>query len=41
MEENTYKDENIAIGFFNQVTFNSCIVGFTTTANAMCASILA
>jgi hypothetical protein len=41
MEANTCKDENIAIGFFNPVTFNSCTVDFTTTTDAMCDSILA
>ena len=41
MEANTCKDKNIAIGFFNPVTFNSCTVGFTTMTDAMCASILA
>jgi hypothetical protein len=41
MEANTCKDKNIAIGFFNLVTFNSYIVGFTTMTDALCASILA
>ena len=41
MEANTCKDENIVIGFFNPVTFNSSIVDFTTTMEAMCDSILA
>ena len=41
MEANTCKDKNIAIGFFNPVTFNSCTVGFTTMSDAMCDSILA
>ena len=41
MEANTCKDKNIAIGFFNPVTFNSSIVDFTTMTEAMCDSILA
>jgi len=41
MEANTCKDENIAIGFFNPMTFNSCTVGFTTTTDTICDCILA
>ena len=41
MEANTCKDKNIAIGFFNPVTFNSCTVDFATMMDAMCDSILA
>jgi hypothetical protein len=41
MEANTCKDENKAIGLFNPVTFNSSIVDFTMTTDAMCHSILA
>ena len=41
MEANTCKDKNIAIGFFNPVTFNSSTVDLTMTTEAMCNSILA
>jgi hypothetical protein len=41
MEANTCKDKNIAIGFFNLVTFNFSTMDFTTTMEAMCDSILA
>jgi len=41
MEAKTCKDENIAIGFFNLVTFNSTTVAFKSKTDAMYKVMLA